>query len=130
LAGESDKVVAALTLEALRRYQIDRPLGISWLIGFERDCKKLEFVLELSDALAQLPEQTKPDILEFMASTFMMPLEKRGLAKFLACSAGSAHSNTLNGARSIPAKISIGPITVPVAMSITSFAAVVVIHFR
>jgi hypothetical protein len=81
LAGESDKVVAALTLEALRRYQIDRALGISWLIGFERDCKKLEFVLSLSDAVARLPKQPTPDTLEMMASIFMVSLEYEKIGK-------------------------------------------------
>jgi hypothetical protein len=37
--------------------------------------EKLEFVLRLSEALAQVSSQPTPDILEMMASTFLIPLE-------------------------------------------------------
>src|SRR5262249_44093351 len=81
LAGENATEVAFVTLEALRRYQIDRARGISVLVGFAQDCKKLEFVLELSDALAKSPKKPAPDTLELMASMFMISLEQERISK-------------------------------------------------
>jgi len=78
-AGEDAKVVAALTLEALRRYQIDRKN------------KKIEFILKLSEALAQVSTQPTPDTLELTASTFVIPLEHKTIES-LSCPKCSGRS--------------------------------------
>jgi hypothetical protein len=107
----------------------------SWLGKFERDLRKLEFVLHLSDELAQLLEQPTEDILErmaskFKASEFMISLEYDRISKICCARRGKRTLEETTRGSLNPRKVSIGPIVVPVAMSITSFAQVVAIHFQ
>jgi hypothetical protein len=91
----------------------------------------MEFSLKLSDALAQLPEQPRPDSLGVMVpSIFLIRLEHEKI-KSISCPKCSGRSleETMRGSLN-PREDLDCPITAPAVTSITSVARRVIIHLR